>query len=152
MELSRWSQKVWTRFALMGARVCPWLGGVFFALAAGFAVHSWLYLQSGLHAQATVTETVASQAPDGTVTYATHLRFRLPSGEVVSFVDPVLSTSADDPSFVPGRVVPVLYPANKPTAAVIVTVWRVYFVAIVLGILGVVFLDLGIVLRRLPRG
>jgi hypothetical protein len=149
MELLRWSQKVWPRFAPMGAKVCPWLGGVLLALSAGFAAHSWLHLRSGLRAQATVTESVALQAPDGTVTYASHLRFRLPTGEIVTFVDPVLSTSADDPRFVPGTVVPVLYPANKPTAAIIVTVWRVYFVAIVLGILGVVFLDLGIVLRRL---
>jgi hypothetical protein len=105
-----------------------------------------------LHAQATVTETTAVQASDGTLTYAAHLRFRLPTGEVVTFVDPVLSTSADDPTFSPGTVVPVLYPADKPAAAVVVTVWRVYFVAIVLGIVGAVFLDLGIVLRRLPAG
>jgi hypothetical protein len=149
MRLLLWLQRVLTRFVPLGAKIFPWTGAVFFALAAGFAVHSWLYLQSGLHAQATVTESVAVQAPDGTVTYAAHLRFRLPTGEVVTFVDTVLSSSADDPSFLPGKVVPVLYPASKPTAAVIITVWRVYFVAIVLGILGVVFLDVGIVLRWL---
>ncbi len=152
MKLLRWLQGVWARLGPSIARWCPWLGAILLALASGFAVHSWLYLRSGLHAQATVTETTAVQASDGTLTYAAHLRFRLPTGEVVTFVDPVLSTSADDPTFSPGTVVPVLYPADKPAAAVVVTVWRVYFVAIVLGIVGAVFLDLGIVLRRLPAG
>jgi hypothetical protein len=108
-------------------------------------------VRSAVHAQATVIENVPTQAADGTDTYATRLRFRLPTSQIVTFTDPIQSSQDDDPSFPAGTTVPIVYPAANPQAATIATVWRVYFVAIVLGILGVVFVDLGIILGRIYR-
>jgi hypothetical protein len=144
-------QEFWKRFLPLGAALFPWAGGLCLALAAGFGLHSWLSVRSAVHAQATVIENLPRQAADGTVTYATHLRFRLPTGQIVTFTDPIQTSQNDDPSFPAGAIVPIVYPATNPQAATIATVWRVYFAAIVLGILGVVFVDLGIILRRLYR-
>jgi uncharacterized membrane protein YkgB len=52
----------------------------------------------------------------------------------------------EDPEFAAGEQVPVLYAANNPQDAVIATRWRVYKAAILLGIAGVIVLDLGLLM------
>jgi hypothetical protein len=151
MKLLSLLQAFWKRFLPFGAAVFPWAGGLCLALAAGFGLHSWLAVRELIHAQATVIENVATQAADGTVTYATHLRFRLPAGQIVTFTDPIQSSQYDDPSFAAGSTVPIVYLATNPRAASIATVWRIYSTAILFGIFGVAFVDLGIILRRLYR-
>jgi len=133
---------------VVGSAVFPWAGALLLTLAAGFALHSWLLLRNGIGAEATITDNVAVQSAEGTVLYQAHARFRLPSGELVTFTDPIQSSQNDGPVFATGTVVPVVYPAGRPTSATIATTWRVYFLAIIFGVLGVVFVDLGIVLRR----
>jgi hypothetical protein len=152
MTLLSLLQEFWKRFLTLGSALFPWVGGLCLVLAAGFGLHSWLFLRSAIHAQATVIENVPTQAPDGIVTYATRLRFRLPAGQIVTFTDPIQSSQSDDPTFPAGTSVPIVYPAANPQAATIATVWRVYFAAIILGILGVALVDLGIIFRRMyPR-
>jgi hypothetical protein len=149
MQLLSLLQAFWKRFLPLGAVGFPWAGGLCLALAAGFGLHSWLSVRDLMHAQATVIENAATQAADGTVTYATHLRFRLPTGQIVTFTDSVHSSQDDDPSFPAGTTVAIAYPAANPQAATIATVWRVYSLAIVFAVFGIIFVDLGIILRRL---
>lgn len=148
MTLLQQAGTQWKRFVEVGATLFPWVGGGLLAVAFGFGLHSWLLLRQGVRAEATVTDNVPVQDSQGNVLYQTHARFRLPSGELVSFVDPIQSSQDDGPSFAAGTVVPVVYPPGKPASATIATTWRVYFFAIVLGCLGVFFLDLGLILRR----
>lgn len=143
---------LWKRFVVVGAMFFPWVGGGLLILSGGLALHSWLSIRTDVHTEATITDSVAVQSPDGDVFYQTHARFRLPSGDLVSFIDPIESTQDDGPTFAPGSVVPVVYPSGKPGSATIATVWRVYFAAIIVGCLGVFFLDLGLVLRRFWAG
>ncbi len=129
-----------------GAVFLPWAGAFLMALAAGFAMHSWWAVRSFVRATGTVTENVASKAADGQTVYATHIRFRLPNGALVTAVDPVPSGENEDADFAAGAEVPLVYPAGDPHAAYIATRGRVYFVAIVLGVLGVAVFDFGLIL------
>jgi hypothetical protein len=120
------------------------------ALATGFGLHSWLATRADIHTIGTVTENVAQKAADGTV-YVTHLRFRLPNGEIVTAVDPILSSENDEPDFAAGADVPILYPPANPHAAYIATKLRLYFVAIILGVLGIAIFDFGLILLFATR-
>lgn len=116
-------------------------------LAAGFWVHERRWNLSAEHATGTVTEMEARQAPDGTVAYFPHFRFRLPGGGIIQVIAPGGASDA----FSEGEQVPVRYYAADPQQASIATTKQVYGVAIVLGLLGVALFDLGAVLWIVHR-
>lgn len=136
-----------SRFLPPLARFLPVIGVVSLALAALSALWVWNGTRSELRAQATVTENTATQLPDGSILYTTHLRFRLPNGGLMEFTDPSTSTDPDDPDFDTGKVVPVLYPPSHPESARVATIARLYPMAITLAILGIVLFDVGTILR-----
>jgi hypothetical protein len=142
----QWLLEKWRWFQPKGAVFFPRFGALFVALAIGFGVHSWLATRSAIRVIGTVTENVATKAPDGETVYVTHFRFRLPSGEIIAAVDPILSSENDEPDFAASADVPVLYPPGDPHAAYIATRVRTYFTAIWLGVLGVALFDFGLVL------
>jgi hypothetical protein len=136
------------RIAPGAGRALPWAGGLFLVVALGFAAHTWWVSRPLVRARAMVTENVAAFAPGGGILYYPRLRFRTGSGEIVL----VLSRRGDDDiEFAAGKVVPVRYPVGDPQEAAIATVWRVYFVAWVLGIVGAALFDAGLVVARLER-
>ncbi len=102
-----------------------------------------------VHADATVTENVSSFAPEGGVLYYPRLRFRTKEGELEQVVSRV---GTDYVRFPAGDDLPVMYPVGRPEQAEVATVRRVYFVAIVLGVLGVVLFDWGLILRLRAKG
>jgi hypothetical protein len=148
MRLLRWLRESFERFAPPAGAVLPWVGGLLLVVAAGFAVHSWMSARGRVRATATVTENVAGFAKAGGVVYTPRLRFRAASGEVVMVL---AGPGSDEIEFAAGETVPVLYRAGDPQGAVIATVWRAYFAAIVLGVLGTALFDLGWVLRGMVR-
>lgn len=143
----------WGPLLALPARIFPGLGLGLLFLAALFACKSWWGTLTEIRVSATVTENTAKQTTDGTVIYTSHLRFRLPSGEMATIADPVTSNDPDDPDLSTSDVVPILYPAGHPEQGRVATIGRLYKVAILLGILGVVAFDVGLILRlRLNRG
>jgi len=146
MQLLHWMRRMYERFAPGLAGLLPWLGCGFLLLAAGFGTHSWMAARGQVRVTATIVENVAHFAPGGGVLYYPRLRFRTASGDIMQLTD---AHGSEEAEFAPGELVPVLYPPGEPQRAVIATVWRRYPRAIVLGILGVVFVDLGLILRRL---
>jgi hypothetical protein len=130
------------------ARITLPFGLLSLVLCAIFAAHTWWTFRSFARISATVTENVSTQNAQGEVVSVTHLRFQLPGGRIVNFIDPVRS---DDPSFATGEVVPVIYPAQSPESAQVATVWRLYFLACVLGIIGIVLADIGLILGRVRK-
>jgi hypothetical protein len=147
----RWWQRLklgYGRIAPGAGRVLPWAGGFLLVVALGFAAHIWWVSRPLVRARATVTENVAAFAPGGGILYRPRLRFRTATGEIVL----VLSRCGDDDiEFAAGKAVPVRYPVGDPQDAIIATVWRVYFVAWVVGIVGAALFDLGLVVARLER-
>jgi hypothetical protein len=117
-------------------------------LAMVAAGHSWWQSRPLAHATATVTENVASFSPGGGVIYHPRLRFQTPTGEIEQVL---IAEGSSEPEFAAGAYVPVAWAAGEPQDAAIATVWRVYRMAILLGIAGVVLFDLGWILRLLAR-
>ena len=141
------SRPRWGQLFALPARIFPGLGLGLLFLAALFACKSWWGTLPEIMASATVTENTANQTTDGTVIYTSHLRFRLPSGEMATLADPVTSNDPDDPDLSTSAVVPVLYPPGHPERARVATIGRLYKVALILGILGVVIFDVGLIFR-----
>jgi hypothetical protein len=145
-----WWRAQWQRFLPNGAVSFIWTGLLLLLIAAGFWLHSWLFMRTQASAIGTVTQNVAVAAPDGTV-YLTHLRFRLPDGRLTSAVDPVSGSPNSDPDFAAGSDLPILYPPGQPQKAFIATAGRLYFAAIVFGVIGILILDMGLLFRWILR-
>ncbi len=148
MEFLRWVRNRFEWAAPPLGRVLPWAGVLLLVIAAGFCAHSWMFARARVRATATVTENVAGFAKEGGVWYTPRVRFRTVNGEWVTVV---AGPGSDEIEFAAGETVPVLYRADDPQGAVIATVWRAYFGAIVLGLLGTALFDLGWVLRGIVR-
>jgi hypothetical protein len=136
-------------FSPVARKILPWAGGLLLVLGALSAAHSWMLARVQVHADATVTENVSSFAPEGGVLYYPRLRFRTKEGELEQVVSRV---GTDYVRFPAGDDLPVMYPVGRPEQAEVATVRRVYFVAIVLGVLGVVLFDWGLILRLRAKG
>jgi hypothetical protein len=122
----------------------PWVGGVLLVWAAVSGARAWDSTRGLVRTTATVTENVATFAAGGGVRYVPRLRFRLPDGQIVLAL---AASGADEIEYPAGERLPVLYPVANPQRARIATVWRLYGSAILLGILGIVVVDLGLVCR-----
>jgi hypothetical protein len=130
------------------ARLLPVVGLALLLLAGVLALRDWRYLNAHIRATATVEENVVSIAPKGGLLYTPRLCFRLENGSLMHVLG---KPSADEPEDPTGTVLPVMYPAGDPAHATIATVWKVYSVAIVLGVLGVAIFDFGWILRLRTR-
>jgi hypothetical protein len=146
----KWWRERWQAFLPTGAVAFIWTGLLLLLIAFGFWLHSWLFMRTQTRAIGTVTQNVAVSAADGVV-YLTHLRFRLPSGQLATAVDPVPGSPNSEPDFAAGRDLPILYPPGRPHSAFIATAGRLYFGAIVFGVIGAIIMDLGLVFRLILR-
>jgi hypothetical protein len=148
MEFLRWLRRSFEPAAPPMAAMLPRVGLVLLAIAAGFAVHSWMFARARVRAMATITENVSAFAKEGGVVYTPRFRFRLPDGELVMAQ---AAGGTDEIEFAAGEQVPVLYRAGDPQGAILATVWLAYEGAIVFGVLGAALFDLGWALRVMLR-
>ena len=146
MEFLRRLRQAYDTFAPLGGRFFPWIGAALLLLAAAFGIPQWRFAHSGLRVTATIVENVPGFAKGGGIDYYPRFRFRDTKGDLIQVLSP---TGSDDAEFTPGDTVPAMYPPDNPQAAVIVSVWRTYHTAILLGVFGVALLDLGLILSRL---
>lgn len=94
--------------------------------------------------QAKVIGHVAQTGAGGTV-YQTQVEFRLPSGQLIQFTDPVGTYPADH---LPGERVWVYYPETEPWKAYIYSFKRTYLVPMILLIVGLLPIILAIWMIR----
>jgi len=146
MEFLRWLRQAYLRFEPIGGKLFPWIGAVLLLLAAVFGIPKWRFAHSGVRATATIVENVPNFVPGGGIDYYPRFRFRDAKGDLIEVLSP---QGSDDAEFTPGDTVPAIYPPGNPQAAVIVSVWRTYHVAILLGVFGIALFDLGLILGRL---
>jgi hypothetical protein len=146
--LLRWLRDRFERYAPPLAARLPQAGMVLLVIAAGFALHSWMFARARVRAIATITENVSAFAKKGGVVYTPRFRFRLPDGELVMVT---AANATEEIQFPAGEQVPVLYRKGDPQGAIIATVWLAYEGAIVFGVLGTVLFDLGWALRVMFR-
>jgi len=146
MKFLRWLRQAYDKFEPIGGKFFPWIGAVLLLLAAAFGIPQWRFAHSGVRVTATIVENVPNFVPGGGIDYYPRFRFRDAKGELIQVLSP---QGSDDAEFTPGDTVPAIYPPGNPQAAVIVSVWRTYHVAILLGIFGIALLDLGLIFGRL---
>jgi hypothetical protein len=148
MRFLRWLRATYIRYAPGAGSMLPWIGAALLLLAGAAAAQSWAAHSTAQRVTATITENIAQMTPHDGVLYHPRFRFRTPDGTLVQVV---AKEGTDEPEFPAGNDVPVQYPAADPGQAVIATVWRVYWVAILLGVFGVILFDIGLILRILLR-
>ncbi len=78
---------------------------------------------------------------EGSVTYAPVIRFTTSNGAVREFTD---STSSRPASHQIGDRIKILYHRQNPRDARIATTFRLYLSSIILGLIGVIFLSVGV--------
>jgi len=146
MEFLRWLRQAYLRFEPIGGKLFPWIGAALLLLALAFGIPKWRFAHSGIRVTATIVENVPTFRPGGGIDYYPRFRFRDTNGNLTQVLS---QQGSDDPEFNPGDTLPAMYPPGNPQSAVIVSIWRTYHVAILLGIFGIALFDLGLVLGRL---
>jgi hypothetical protein len=148
MRFLRWLRTIFARYAPGAGAFLPWAGGVLLAAAAIAALIAWSAIRGELRATATVTENVTVMSANDGILYTPRFRFRTTDGELIQVL---ANEHAEEAEFPAGSVVPVLYSADHPERAVIATTWRIYSVAILMGVSGAILFDVGFLLRIVLR-
>ena len=146
MKFLRQLMHAYLKFEPIGGKLFPWIGAVLLLLAAAFGLPQWRFAHSGVRVPATIVENVPNFIKGGGIDYYPRFRFRDAQGNLIQVLSP---KGSDDPEFIPGDTIPAIYPQGNPQGAIIVSTWRTYHVAILLGIFGIALFDLGLVLGRL---
>lgn len=110
------------------------------AIAVFFLVRTRRFLAGAVDAQGTVISMVASSGSEGGTVYSPVVQFRAQDGQTVTFTDSVASSP---PSHQAGDVITVKYSPGDPQNARIGTGFRLWFVPVLLGGLGAIFLAVG---------
>lgn len=110
------------------------------AIAVFFLVRTRRFLAGAVDAQGTVISMVASSGSEGGTVYSPVVQFRAQDGQTVTFTDSVASSP---PSHQAGDVITVKYSPGDPQSARIGTGFRLWFVPVLLGGLGAIFLAVG---------
>jgi len=121
----------------------PWLllsGLALLAIAGIVAVAEHLHHRHELRTTGTVTEVTQTLAPDGSIAYATHIRFLTASGALTTIA--LKPTTSQE--FKPGDTPAILYPPHNPQAAELGSNLSVYPIAIAIGGVGIALFDAGI--------
>jgi hypothetical protein len=123
------------------------LGGIFFV--AGLAMLSGAGYETlrnrhdiavGTTANGTVTDLFQGSDSDGGTVYYPRVRFVTQSGDTIEFTG---SNGTSPPAFEVGETVSVLYDPISPGNARIDTFFQLWFTALILGFLGLVFTAVG---------
>jgi len=106
------------------------------------AVVSWFttkrFADNANKTTGTVIELIRRRSSKGGHTYSPVIRFRAIDGSEIEFTE---SMSSNPPGYVVNEQVPVLYdPSNYRKARAFKSGWRLYFVSLLLGGMGVIFL------------
>jgi hypothetical protein len=118
-------------------------------IAAGSSLHSWRFVSTAARTTGTVTELRDyTDRENGGTSYAPTFSFR-DSGGVEHSVASSLYSSP--PQHRVGDTLPVLYRPNEPTSARVDGYWYLWGMPTVTGILGGLYLPVGIVILFWPR-
>lgn len=116
------------------------MGAVMLVAAGGFWLVERQAVRGDAWAQGTITEEVPGDDAAGKIVYFPRIRFRTPDGAILQFI---ATNAPDDEATGVGDTVPVVYPAGRPQAARLGTKMKIFPVACVLGLIGIILFDLG---------
>lgn len=129
-----------------GRPMAQWIGLIFLLIGLGLqigagvaAINARRWLATTVSTTGTVVDRVLRSQRRRSTTYAERVRFTTPDGTIVEFT----SRMATSRPYAIGSTVPVRYLPGQPTTGDVEGFWRVWFVTIILGGMGLVFGGLG---------
>ena len=131
------------------ARVVICLGCLALVVALASSLHTWRFTRVAQRASGTVIEMREDTDKDsGSVSYAPTFRFQDATGAEHTVASSFFSAP---PEFRVGDRVGVLYRADSPTSARIDSYWQVWGLPSLSGILGSIYLPIGLVILFWPK-
>jgi len=109
---------------------------ILLGVAIFFFVRTRRFLARAIDTQGTVIGLVASRGSEGATTYKPVVQFTTPEGGTFQFTD---SVGSSPPGFDVGEAAPVKYDPQNPQRARIGTGFRLWFLVVLLGGLGLIF-------------
>ena len=118
------------------------VGALLLVIAVFLVFRTRRFLEGAVAATGTVVGHVASSSSEGGYTYQPQVRFTAADGRTFDFVDGMGSSPPRPPQ---GAVVPVRYDPQNPGKARIASGFRLWFVPILLGGMGLIFFIAGVI-------
>lgn len=122
--------------------VLLWFGRIMLGIAAvtvvvgsGFAIETTIFILRSKHATASIVRLEEQTDNDGNVNYAPVFTFTASNSRQYT-VRSIVATNP--PGFEVGESADILYVPSKPSGARIASFWQMWFVSVLLGIIGVV--------------
>ena len=119
------------------------IGLLLLALAAWSVWSTKAWIAHSVEAEGTVIEMVRTRDSDGDYMYAPLVRFSTAEGKTIEFQS---SLRTNPPAYRTGQTVSVLYDPAVPESASIRGFFTLWFVALILSFIGVIFLGIGAVM------
>ena len=118
-------------------------------IAIGTALYSWHFSATAAHTSGRVIEMVKhTNNKDGGVSYSPVFVFRDATGAEHTIYS---TLSSWPPRHRVGDIVPILFSPDDPQNARIEGFWYLWFVPVLTGILGIIYLPVGLVVLFWPR-
>ncbi|MGC8548385.1 MAG: DUF3592 domain-containing protein [Acidobacteriaceae bacterium] len=126
-----------------------WIAGAIFLLVgAGFAFHTFEFLQHSVRTTGTVLKLIVRTDSHGELSYTPVFEFTTRHGGTYATVT---SFASNPPLYVVGQKIPVLYEPGRPETASPDSFWILWFFSILFFFLGMVVIGSAMLLRVLSR-
>ena len=127
-------------FLLMGG-IFGGVGVIMLALGVFFFLRTRAFLRTAVDTTGTIVNLIESHDSDGGTAYSAVVQFQTSDSKQVTWTE---SMASNPPAGQPGDEVPMKYDPTDPDDARIAKPFRLWFLPVLLGGLGVVFLGVGV--------
>lgn len=119
------------------------VGAVQLGLGVFFFVRTRRFLRRAVETTGTIVDLIESSGSEGGTVYQAVVEFQTADGRAIRWQE---SMASNPPAGQPGEQIPIKYDPANPNKARIAKTFRLWFLSGLLGLLGLLFLGLGVVL------
>jgi Protein of unknown function (DUF3592) len=119
------------------------VGAVQLGLGIFFFVRTRRFLRRAVETTGTIVDLIESSGSEGGTVYQAVVEFQTADGRAIRWQE---SMASNPPAGQPGEQIPIKYDPANPNKARIAKTFRLWFLSGLLGLLGLLFLGLGVVL------
>jgi Protein of unknown function (DUF3592) len=119
------------------------VGAVQLGLGIFFFVRTRRFLRRAVETTGTIVDLIESSGSEGGTVYQAVVEFQTADGRAIRWQE---SMASNPPAGQPGEQIPIKYDPANPNKARIAKTFRLWFLSGLFGLLGLLFLGLGVVL------